>query len=228
MATFLQLVNQVEKEAGVDVRNQATVDVTAPATARQAKIVGWVAEAWGIIQRARSDWRFMRGEFSYALTTGQTRYTAANLGLSNHASWAEYMPEGFSPFYVHDAALGLTDQSPLRYRTYQEWRERWGRGAPPSQRPVEWSVDIDNRLCIGPPPDRAWVLSGDYIRTPQVLAANADVPRCPSQFHDIIAYRALMLLGDHDEAGSVILPNKAKFDAAYRALVNATTEQVTL
>lgn len=227
MATFLQLVNEVEREAGIDVRNQATVDVTAPATARQSKIVGWVQDAWTIIQVARTDWRFMRGEFQHALVTGQVRYTAANLGLSDHAAWAEYIEEGPSPYYVHDASLGQADQSGLQWLPYQRWRERWGRGAPASQRPMEWSVDIENRLCVGPPPDRAWVLSGDYIRTPQTLAANADVPRCPAQFHDAIVYRALMLLGDHDEAPTVIVPSKAKFDARYRALVSATTEQVT-
>jgi hypothetical protein len=229
VATFLELVNDVERESGTIDRFARVSDVTAPATARQEKIVYWVRDAWTMIQNMRTDWRWMRGEFSAPLVLGQTRYTPANLSISDHSQWpAPYTDDENTHFVCHDPAVGVAGQHDLFPLDYQTWRGRWGRNAPANSQPRDWSVDYDGNLCIGAPPDRAWVLSGEYVRTPQTLGANADVPRCPAQFHDIIVWRALMLLGDHDEAASVIGPARAKFGEFYARLVNAGTEPVRL
>lgn len=228
MSTFLQLVNKVEENSGtIDTRSNPTVDVTAPATLRQQKIVNWVADAWSLIQNARTDWRFMRGEFEHALVTGQQRYTAAQLGLSDLATWVGPLSNQPDPMACFDPAIGGADQQRVRFLQWDAWRERYARGAIASSRPIHWSIDFDNKLCIGPAPDRAWTLCGEYIRTPQVLSANADVPRLPAQFHDVIVYRALMLLADHDEAPSALIPAQGKYADTYHRLVNATTEPVT-
>lgn len=229
MKTFLQLVNKVEQDSGtVNTRSSATSDVAAAATLRQQKIVDWVKEAWNLIQTDRSDWRFMRAEFEHALVNGQARYTAAELGLTDLSRYVGPLTDGSDPFTVHDPALGAADQRPIRYQRWDEWLASWGRGAPPSNRPMYWTVDLAGKLCIGPAPDRAWVLTGEYVREPQELTASADVPRIPGQFHDLIAYRALMLLADHDEAVGALIPAKAKYDHLYRRLVNASTEPASL
>ena len=53
---------------------------------------------------------------------------------------------------------------------------------------------------IGPAPDVAYKVAGEYIRNAQVLAASADIPRLPVQHHAVITYRALMYLAEFDEA----------------------------
>lgn len=227
MSTFLQLVNKVEERSGtIDTRNQATVDVTAPATLRHAKIVNAVSEAWTIIQNGRNDWRFMRGEFQHALATGQARYTAAEMGLTDLSQWGGPLSNDPDPMACHDPAEGVAGQHAVRYCRYDAWRATYARGVHAENRPANWSLDFDGKLCVGPTPDRAWVLTGEYVRTPQLLALNADVPRCLPQYHDVIVYRALMLLADHDEAPAALIPAQGKYAEAYRALVNNQTEPV--
>ena len=227
MSTFLQLVNKVEERTGtIDTRNNATVDVTAPATLRHTKIVNAVSAAWTLIQNARNDWLFLRGEFQHALTIGQQRYTAADLGLTDFSMWSGPLSNRPDPTSCHDPALGIADQQPVRFQIWDVWRDTYARGFMDNNRPVHWSIDFDQRLCVGPKPDRAWVLTGEYLRGGQVLTANGDVPIMPAQYHDVIVYRALMLLADHDEAPSALIPAQAKYAEAYRALVNNQTEPV--
>lgn len=228
MSTFLQLVNKVEENSGtVDTRSSPTVDVAAPATLRQQKIVNWVRDAWMMIQSGRNDWRFMRGEFSHALVIGQARYTAAELGLTDHSQWCGPLSNDPDPMACYDPAIGGADRQAVHFLRWDSWRNSYGSGAVPNNRLVHWSIDYDNSLCVGPAPDRAWVMTGEYIRAPQELTANATVPRIAAQFHDIIVYRALMLLADHDESPQALIPATAKFAELYRQLVNASTEPLT-
>jgi hypothetical protein len=45
-------------------------------------------------------------------------------------------------------------------------------------------------LLVGPKPDKAYVVRGEYQRGPQTLADDGDVPIMPTQYHDAIVWRA--------------------------------------
>lgn len=225
MSTFLQLVNDLERESGTIDRYARTSDVTAPPTNRQEKMVQWVREAWDIIQTARNDWRFMRGEFSAFLTPGQSRYTAADLNVSDLGQWP-------TPDRRHDPMATLdpdnlnAQQQDMAFLQWRDFKARWIRRPSPQNRPTEWSVDLDGMLCVGSTPDRAYGIAGDYVRAPQQLAQNGDIPRCPPQYHDVIKWRALVLLSQHDEAQTAMAIAHSEYLRAFRKLVDGTTDPV--
>jgi len=59
-------------------------------------------------------------------------------------------------------------------------------------------------MCFGSRPDDDYTVRGEYWKLPQTLAANGDIPECPAQYHDIIVWRALQIMAEHDEAPSAI------------------------
>jgi hypothetical protein len=219
MATFRELVNDLERESGTIYQAQRLATVAAP-VGRQEKMVEWVREAWRLIQTSRTDWRWMRGEFTSALVAGQRRYAPADLGIADFGGWPPPRPRGLSPFTLYDPAAGPADECEVRPVDHDEWRARWDRGVHDAQRPRAWSVDGAGRLCFGPKPDKPYVIRGDYRRSAQILAADGDVPVCPTDFHDAILWRAMVLMGSHDEAQMVVAHGQSNFSRIYRDMVN--------
>ena len=110
MATFLQLVNDLERESGTIYKAQRLSTVI-DAPGRQEKMVAWVREAWHIIQTSRSDWPWLVKEFSASLVAGQARYTALELGIANFAGW----PRKSGDFTIYDPVVG--QQEEIEHRT---------------------------------------------------------------------------------------------------------------
>jgi len=64
---------------------------------------------------------------------------------------------------------------------------------------------------LSQPPDVAYTMELDYYRTPQILAANQDVPHIRSEWHNIIVYKAVSDL----TAGKSIYGLHQRFDLRY-------------
>lgn len=193
MATFLKLCQDVARESG-------TVSGTQPTSVlgqsgRLAKIVSWTAEAWRQIQTARNAWAFHRAEFDVVAIPGNAEYTGASWNIADLARWIPGVT-------VQDPDLGRGDESFLRPVSWETYRliHAVGSAAEEQGRPRAFTIRPGtNALVLTPRPDKAYVVRGEYWRTPQVLAANADVPLCPERFHDAIKWKALVLLHSHDE-----------------------------
>jgi hypothetical protein len=225
MATFLQLVHDLERESGTVERAARLTSVAQAQTAedRHEDMVGWIVEAWRIIQLMRSDWRWMRKEFDHATVINQARYTPSDLGITTFSHWPfdSLISRNFS---LYDPAQ-RAEERPIRMLDFNSWKARYDRGVHDAQIPSELSIDYDNRVCLGPTPDKAYVLRGEYYRTPQILAADSDVPIMPAQHHGMIVWRAMMLLGDHDESPTAVATGQAKFNTLFRNLVEQTMER---
>lgn len=226
MSTFLELVNDLERESGT-IHQGGRLATVIDAPGRQEKMVEWIVEAWRMIQLARADWPWRRGEFEGVLTPGQARYTPAQLGITTFAGWVKPTPD-HDPFTIHDPAIGRKEEQALRVIGWPQFKAVWDRGVHDSNRPCNVSIASDLRLCFGPTPDKAYAVRGEYVRSAQVLAANDDVPLCPADHHHVILWRAVMLMGDHDEAPAVVSTATAKFQRAYRDLVDASLPEVSL
>jgi hypothetical protein len=202
VATFIQLVNDVERESGIINKPQRLTTVVG-ANGRQEKIVHWTATAWEDIQRERRDWTFLRTQFDEALTVGQATYTAAQLGITNFGGWVSEA-DNHRPFTIYDPAIGRGDETRLHPVQHRAWLDAFDIGVHDATRPNTISIGFDRTLNLGPKPDKSYVLRGWYRRKIQTLVADSDTPYLDEQYHNAIVYRALMLLAEHDEAGIAI------------------------
>jgi hypothetical protein len=223
---FLDLCRQLELESGTVDPGKLIGSVTGTAS-RRTKIVGWVQAAWTIVQGARGDWRFMRRDYAGTLTIGTARYAGADLGIARFAGWLRDRP-GYRPHAIHDPAKGPADLTELSEIGWEEWRAAFGRGAAPVGRPAVYAIAPDERICLGPVPDRAYAIDGEYRRGLQTLAANEDVPEMPAEHHLAILWRALMLLGEHDEAPATVNAATIRFIAAMEKLERDQTDRPVL
>lgn len=224
MATLIELVNHLERESGTIYQAQRLTTVAAP-VGRQEKMVEWIIEAWRLIQTSRTDWPWRRRDFAHALTIGQNRYTAADLGITDFAGWAK-ATDNFSPFSIYDPDVGQEDERELWPISLHRWFTGWNRGVHDAARPSEYAIDDQRRLCIGPKPLKAYTLRGFYIARAQMLAADADEPICPEDHHMTIVWRALMLMGAHDEALNVVAYAQSLYAQCIRSMMADMDEQV--
>lgn len=221
--TFLQLCQKLARLSGT-VDGLPSFTTTVGASGRLAKVVDFVSDAFVEIQNERSDWLFLIKEFSGPLTIGQSQYTAAQLAIADLGAWLPDTDDR-NTVTLYDPAKGTADEGAIRQIGYDEWRRSYYIGSQTNNRPVAWAIAPDGRICFGPAPDKAYTFRAQYRRTPQVLAADADVPIIPAQFHNVIVGQAMLNMIDSDEAFEVLLP-KAQREMTLKApLVNDQTPQ---
>lgn len=224
MATFLELVNKVERESGTVAQAQRLSTVSG-ARGRQEKVVAWTSRAWEMIQRERPDWTFLRKSFAHSLTVGRGTYTAAQLGITDFGSW---LPDAdhFNVFTTIDPDLGKGSEMRLGHIPYRNWLDMYDIGTHDPQRPMWVATGFDRSINVGPFPDKAYTLRGRYRRSVQTLAADGDVPYIDPDFHDAIVYRALVLLNEHEEGQFQIAVTAANYAAVRAGLLRAYTEAI--
>lgn len=185
-------------------RESGTVSGTLPTTVasqtgRLGKIVYWVQQAWLDIQNSRSAWRWMEGEWSGSLTASTARYTSSSFSLSRFSEWIVDTKPGDQVTSIYLTATGVSDENGLDTISFRDWRRLYDRGSQTNNRPFEYAVSPANELCFGPIPNATYTAQGLYRKGPQSLSADADTPELPTRFHDLIAWKALILLAEHDE-----------------------------
>jgi hypothetical protein len=211
MSTFVQLCQDVARESGT-VSGVVPQTVTGQ-TGRLAKFVYWTREAWVRIQNLHTGWHFLRKTFSADTIVGQGVYTPASWSINDHAGWiVDNYENGYFPTTIYEKAVGVSDEGPILHIDWEMWRTRYGRGSQTNNRPTEYAVSPAQELVFGAIPDKIYTVRGEYIRSPQVLAANGDTPIMPARFHQIVVWRALLLLQENDEAELRIAAARVNYD----------------
>lgn len=220
---FLQLCQKTALESGT-VAGLPSFTTVAGATGRIAKLVGWVSDAWVDIQNERTDWLFRCAEFTQPLTIGKMQYDAA-ADFALNPVLSEWLPDTNyrRTMSLYDPAIGAGDEGEIHQVTYDQWRRCYNFGAQTPNRPVQWAVAPDGRLCVGPVPDKAYVLRGQYRRAAQVLAVDSDVPIIKPEFHGAIIAQAMRNMINSDEAYDSLIPKMQKYEAERYPLVNDQT-----
>lgn len=200
MSTFLQLVQDVARESGT-VPNIGDPTTLLGATGRNLRIVNWVRDAYTDIQNDRADWRWLEAEFSGQTISGTQEYNSAAMGISSRFSKWIFDPgedDGYWSIYL--TSDGVAEEGLLQYRDWHYMRRHILIGTQSSAKPVYITVRPDQSLVLYPTPDAAYTIRGRYYKAPQTLSVDADTPEMPAQFHRLIQWKALMLMGAFDEA----------------------------
>jgi hypothetical protein len=215
--TFLELCRKVALESGT-IAGIPSFTTLAGATGRLAKLAGWVSDAYRDIQNERPDWLWLRKEFTKALIADQATYTPASFSLEV-ARWLGDT-KSRRTLSLYDSTIGVADEGALCQIPYDSWRDRYYRGEHDANRPTVWTIKPEDKsLCFGPTPDAAYVIRGEYIARPQILALDADEPDMPEHFHGVIVGEALRLMARSDEAFQSLAPLAAQYDRLRHPLV---------
>lgn len=199
MATLLTLVQDVERESGT--MSGVTLSTVSGATGRHVNFIKWVIQAWSEMQTERSDWRWMRADFEASITAGLDSFDAGALGITRFSSWV-HDTDDQCDFTLWVTADGQENEGYLRFIPWSEFRRVYtvGSAATTTGTPTVISVDPSNNLRLWPIPDADCTLRGEYMKSPQTLADDADTPELPAQYHHAIRLRALLKCVTFDEA----------------------------
>jgi hypothetical protein len=206
--TFLQLCADVARESGAVGSAPSTI---VNQTGRQAKIVEWVRQACEQICADSPDWTFLRAEFTGDLSADVMSYAP---GAWIDGSFARWLAENdtYQPMSIYPS--GLPEQeTELHFISYDRWRSMYYRRVHDALQPIHWSIAPDRSFLVGPKPDAAYVVRGEYQMGPQTLAEDDDVPIIPDQYQDAITWRACMMLAEHDEAPGALQVASRKYGA---------------
>lgn len=195
------------------------------------RLLDWVNEAWMLIQRTHTDWRFMRASATCPTVQGQSTYSAStDFGLSDFGYWALDYSNG-DTFRNWVTATGAPSEIFMSLMDYDAWRDTYLYGAFRTSytRPIVVALAPDDALACGPITAAGYTLVGDYYRAPSEMTVATSVPTgLPSQFHMAIVYRAMMFYGASEAAQEVFNEGRIEFDRIMRQLEATYLRRPTL
>lgn len=205
---FISLARRLVIEAGVSGSGPASV---LNQTGEMLRIVGWIKSAYDDIQLHNEDWFWMRAEFSFTATAEKFRYTALEAGVtSRFGAWND------TSFAIK--SVGQNDVIPLDFISYSQYRESYISNVSVASRPVVFSVAPTLEILLGDRPNKDYLITGEYFKSPQILVNNVDIPDMPAQYHLAIVYRALMMYARYEAASEIYQDAEANYVRFLRKL----------
>lgn len=199
--TFLELCQRLRQEVGAAGTGPASVTGQ---HGEYARLIGWIQQAWREIQIRRDDWQFAWAEGEIEMEDGYREYALPS-------DWASFIP---GTIYLDDRQLTLL--------AYPDFRRRYRQQAPSEPRHITVTPDkvltLSSAVQIDAPPAPGQLLTFEYYRKPQELAANGDTPRMPARHHMLIVYRAMVQYGLYENAGEVVQQGMAGAEPLLRDL----------
>jgi len=220
-------------ELCADLHLQAGISGTAPSsvtgqTGENKRIVNWISRAWGDLQAKRTDWLFLRDTFTLTTINAQSSYAASDLTYEAGITSARLRLFDKQSLRIYKTSAGKVDEIELPFIPYEVYRTNNLIGQQVSGRPEYFTVDAKNNLLFDPVPDGSYTITGEFIKTPQILAGNTDIPEVPIHFHNLIVYRALIRYAYFEAASEVLDDAKMQDKALFNQLLIEQLPDVTI
>lgn len=208
----LQLCQKLQTNCGVS----GTLTTTINQTGSLGRLVGWMDDAWSNLQTEREDWEFMRSSnldsaespsgVSFATVAGQAVYPLGSGSGTSGVAVADFGKWAHETFRCQVTASGVNTEVPMDWVPYDVWRDVYMLGAMRNvqTRPVVIAVGPNKELCLGPPPDATYTVTGDYYIAPTAMEADTDTPTgLPARFHMLLVYDAMDMYAFYESAPEV-------------------------
>ncbi len=222
MTTFLAGVQDLATECGL----ASTPTAVASQTGEFGRLVKWYKDAYIDIQNRHQDsWRWLRHSFTLTTTASDDTYTYSDCTDSTSASaitrfgcWR--LHDKFDPPKIYLQSAGSGSERWLSFLPWDTFKTIYkiGSQAQATGAPAHITVDPQNQIVIGPSPNGAYVLTGDYYRSAQELSADDDEPEMPSHFHNLIVWGAMIDYGYFELGQEVLGRGQKKYRTMLRKL----------
>lgn len=220
---LLQLAQRLHRESG---RSSTAPSAVSGASVEHQRLFDWINDAWQDIQSRAvvTDWQWMRRSLAATASTSLTSltYTGADLGASDFGRWRRYaQSDGQDLEYTVRVyrPSDATNVMRLAWMDPESFRHRYQDVAQPAGQPMDWSIDEQERLLIGPVSDQVYRIKADYIRANTDLEADGDAPDMPETFHTLLVWKALQDVGEY-AAGPEILSRARRHARRLGSLLN--------
>lgn len=216
MSTYLQLVQDLHREAGISGNAPTSV---AAATGETLRLAKWISAEWVKIQNRHAYWRWMRKSFTLQTVASDDTYAYTDCTDDDTSSaisrFSRFLPDGFK---IYLTASGVGTQGWLTYIGWDEFKQIFKIGTQTPSYPSFVTFSPANNIVLGAKPDGIYTVSGDYQRSPQILSLDSDTPEMPSQFHDLIWLGALRRYAAYESAPEVWGEAKSQYSDLMRQL----------
>jgi hypothetical protein len=207
MSTFLELAQELVTELGIGGANQgATVPTTVLSQTGQLwNAVNWIKQAENNVNLLHTDWQYLALEYAETLSIGSTAVPAHSTAGETVKMWDR------QSFWINRAA---STAAPLTWVPWEDFRRDILPGLAPTtnSKPTVITQKRDGSLLVDVPCDLAYALTGEFYRAPVKLAADADVPAMPAEYHRLIICEAAIKYGNKEAAAEVINGMEAEYE----------------
>jgi hypothetical protein len=200
----LQLTQRLRQEAGIAGSGPIT---TIGQTGELGRLVNWIEQAYEDIQDKRSNWGFLRDDFSLNCAIGTSTYAPSI--VTDLANWII----GSMRVYLSTA----DDEQWITYRPWELFRDTrlMGNSRTQTGRPIDFSIKPDKSLILWPIPDDTYIVDGEYYKIAQTMDSDSDVPVF-DRHHMVIVWNALERYASYVGDSSLF----AKAQKEYGKLIN--------
>lgn len=204
---FLAGVQKFARKAGATSQPSAVTSQTGEAQ----RLVDDYIDAYTEIQN-KHPWRWLRRGFTFNTTSGDDSYAYgdvtdvdAGTAIARFSEWRLSDPR--DPPKIYLTSTGVSGERWLVYIPWEDFKRIYKIGSQSSNTsaPAHISVDPLDNIVLGPSPNGIYTVTGDFIRSAQILAADADIPEMPTQFHNLIVYKAIEKYAIYEEVAPQIL-----------------------
>ena len=193
--TYLQICRRLARACGMTASASIPAAVTGQ-TGNLLDAIEWAADAYTELQNSNENWMWLRSKFSLSTVASDEQYaysdcTDSRLSatISRFSKWR--LDDPYNPPKCYLTSSGVATQTWLQYATWDDFCILFRTGTVVDGYPAFISVDPQNNIVLGPTPNGAYTVTGEYQMSAQILAADGDTPEMPSQFHMLIMYDAL-------------------------------------
>lgn len=173
------------------------------------RVVDWTKDAYRDIQIRYPNWRWMRKPFTFNTVADDDTYeygdvtdVEAGVAIARFSRWR--VDDPCDPPLAYLQSGGVGGQYRLVFMPWDYFKQVYKIGTQNASSPIHITVDPANRLLIGPKPNGVYVVTGDFQRGAQILAANDDTPEMPSDYHELIVYWAMRKYGANTVAQEIL------------------------
>ena len=236
--TYLELC-QATIEAS-DTGNEVALKSLTDVDQYQRGVTRKVAEAWRFIQTSHESWGWRQREFVAQLRPGVSAYKWFEFFDGNNVrsiptdvgfrDWLAKAPGEASgtEWYIASPDNGYASVTSIVPIGFEAMRQR--RFVLTTQaKPTTFTVTPSIELLFHATPDAAHRIYGMHVTGVQALTSENDVPALPDEeYHDLIKWRAVMMIHGSDEAGESFAFAQAQYNEMLQSLAQKYLPSISI
>ena len=236
MATYLELCQQTLRDSDTDAPEVLTSLQDVDSYHQQ--VAAFVAEAWRDVQGLHENWGWRQREFKADLKVGTATYEWRELrdgdnersipGEPGFRNWTNNPPAGELIWYISSPAQDHANVGPLPQIEFSLMRRR-RLSFKSRTRPNAITFLPDKKLEVHPTPDLAYRIYGMHVMGIQTLSNENHIPLgLEGEYHDIIKWKAIMMLHASDEASDSWVFADSQYRGILRSLSRIYLPNLTI